>query len=58
MNVDKLLEYFRNQNRMAIALDISRQAVSQFFKIGKVPPGRAIQIEQITKGRIKAVDLI
>lgn len=56
--MDKLLEFFKNKNRLAKALGVSRQAVSAFFKAGSLPPGRAIQVEKLTEGKIKAFELI
>lgn len=55
---EKLFNHFGNQNKMAGELDVTTQAISQWVRDNKVPPARAIQIEHITKGVFKAVDLV
>lgn len=55
---EKLFNHFGNQNKMAGELDVTTQAISQWVRDNKVPPARAIQIENITKGVFKAVDLV
>jgi DNA-binding transcriptional regulator YdaS (Cro superfamily) len=54
----ELFLYFGNQNKMAGQLDVTTQAISQWVRDGKVPPARAIQIEYITNGKFKAVNLV
>lgn len=54
---EELFKYFGGQNKMAGKLNVTTQAISQWVKDGKVPPARAIQIEKITNGEFKAVDL-
>jgi DNA-binding transcriptional regulator YdaS (Cro superfamily) len=53
-----LIEHFGSQNKLAIALGVTKEAVSQWFKAGEIPPARAIQIEKLTDGKIKAIDLV
>tara|TARA_R110000782_G_scaffold171288_2_gene263009 strand:- start:5925 stop:6113 length:189 start_codon:yes stop_codon:yes gene_type:complete len=55
---EKLFNYFGNQNKMAGELDVTTQAISQWVRDNKIPPARAIQIESITNGAFKAVDLV
>ena len=54
----ELFKHFGSQNKMAGQLDVTTQAVSQWAKTGEIPPARAIEIEKITKGKFKAVDLV
>ena len=52
----ELFDYFGSANRFAGALDVTTQAVVHWQKRG-IPARVAIQIEQITGGRFKAIDL-
>lgn len=54
---DDLIHFFGNQNRMARKLNVSRQAVNHWKKSGVVPPSVAIEIERMTNGKFRAVDL-
>lgn len=56
--IDRLVSHFGGQFRLAGALNVSSAAVSMWVKDGKIPPMRAIQIEEITKGKFKAKDLV
>lgn len=53
-----IIEFFGNQERMSEALGVTAAAVAQWVKAGKVPPMRAIQIEALSKGKLKAVDMM
>lgn len=53
-----VIEHFGSSNKLAGALDVSSAAVSQWLDNGYFPPLRAIQIEEITKGKFKAKNLI
>ena len=55
---EDLVKYFGNQNKLSIKLNVSRQAVTQWKNAGFVPPAQAIEIERITQGMFKAVDLV
>lgn len=55
--LDKLFLYFGSQSELARRLAISPAAVTQWLVDG-VPPGRAIEIEKMTGGKFKAVDLV
>ena len=55
---DELFKYFGSQNKMAGDLDVTTQAISQWVRDNKIPPARAIQIEFITKGEFKAINLV
>lgn len=57
--IEKVLVYFNNsQAELARQLDVDRSAISQWVADDKIPPLRAIQIEKLTSGKIKAIDLV
>ena len=53
-----LMNHFETATKLAEALDVSSVAVHYWMKEKNLPPKRAAQIEVITKGAIKARDLI
>lgn len=55
--IDALLDHFGSQYRMAKELGVDRGAVSQWVKNHTIPPQRLIQLERITNGEFKAIDL-
>lgn len=57
MILDEVVEWFGNQNRMARRLGVTRAAVSSWVISNTLPAARAIQIERLTNGEFKAVDL-
>lgn len=54
---DEICNYFGNQARLAKALNVTRVAVSIWKREG-IPAARAIEIEKLTEGRFKAVEII
>ena len=58
VNIADVLEWYGSQANMARALGVDRAAVSGWVKVGAFPPARAIQVEQQSGGRFRAVDLI
>lgn len=56
--MDALLKAFGSQKAIADTLGITESAVSQWFKAGKVPPARALEIVRLTKGAIKLKEII
>ena len=54
--LDKAVEHFGSQAKLAKALDLGPMAVSSWRKRG-VPLRRAVQIEQLTGGVITAAEL-
>lgn len=54
----ELVAYFGTQDKMADALEVTQGAVSQWIATGGLPARRAIEIERITKGRFKALDIV
>ena len=55
--IDEILDWFGGQSETARALGVSPQAVFQWALDGKIPPKRAIQIERLTAGHFKAVEI-
>ena len=53
---EKLISHFGSQANLARALSVTRAAITLWGTEG-VPAGRAIQIERITGGKFKAVDI-
>lgn len=51
-----IVRWFGGRAKMARRLGVSRSAVSQ-WAIEGIPPARAIQIEKVTNGRFKAVEM-
>jgi len=58
VNFKELFEFFGSQNKLAGALDVSTSAICFWKGKGFIPPGNAVEIERITKGKFKAVDLV
>lgn len=54
----RLIEFFGSQAEISRTLNVSDAAVSQWLSDGGLPAKRAIQIERITKGNFKAIDLV
>ena len=54
----EIIKWFGSQVELARQLGVTQAAVAQWVGDEKVPPYRAIQIERITDGEFKAVDII
>ena len=54
----EIIKWFGSQVELARKLGVTQAAVAQWVADAKVPPYRAIQIERITDGQFKAVDII
>ncbi len=54
MHKSEAVSHFGSQRKLADALGISQASVSEWGEL--IPMGRALQIEKITRGRLK-VDL-
>ncbi len=57
LDVDDIIKHFTNQNKMAIRLGVTRQAIAGWRSQNAIPANRAIQIENITKGEFKAINM-
>lgn len=55
--IDEILTHFGNQYQLAKKLGVERAAVNQWVKSGIIPPRRAIEIEKLTEGKFKAVEI-
>jgi len=55
--VDRFCVECGGQSRLARLLQCERQAITHWIKQGWFPPARAIQIERLTEGDYKAVNL-
>jgi hypothetical protein len=57
-SVDDVVAWFGGEQVvLAKKLGVTKAAVSYWVSEGKIPANRAIQVEQLTQGAIKAVDL-
>lgn len=56
--IEEAIEFFGGRNRLAGLLDVSSVAVHWWVKENKLPPYRAIQIEELSGGKFKAKELI
>lgn len=56
--MEALLKAFGSQKAISDALGITESAVSQWFKAGKVPVSRALEIVRITKGKVKLKEMV
>ena len=55
--LERLRMYYGSQRALADVLGVSEVSVSKWMKKGMVPPRRALEIELITGGDIRAVEL-
>jgi DNA-binding transcriptional regulator YdaS (Cro superfamily) len=55
---EKVVEHFGSQANLARELCVTRQAITLWKVLGAIPPGNAVEIERITNGKFKAVDLV
>ena len=56
--INEIIRRFGSQVELARQLGVTQAAVAQWVADETVPPYRAIQIERITDGQFKAVDII
>ena len=56
--IDQVVQHFGTQVAVARELGVSKVAVHHWIKAAGVPALRAVQIEKLTAGKFKAVDLI
>lgn len=56
--IEKVIEHFGGTTKTAKVLGVEPAAVSQWIAKKEIPPKRAIEVERITDGLFKAVDLI
>lgn len=53
MTFDQIIQHFGNQTAAARALGLTQGAVHQ-WKGKRIPPFRQLQIQRLTKGKLKA----
>lgn len=53
-----LINYYGSKKKLADALGVTQPAVSQWLSAGGLPPARAIDVELVTHGQFKAVDVV
>lgn len=56
-SLDKLIEYFGGLQSSADSLGVSRQYLHDCIKKGYLPYRRGVQVEELTKGAIKASEI-
>lgn len=54
---EQIIAYFGSRSELARRLNVAPAAVTQWALEG-IPPARAIEIEQLTGGEFKAVDIV
>ena len=55
--LEEIFKHFGGQSALAEALGIDKSAVTQ-WKTEGVPAFRAVQIEKLTQGKFRAVDIL
>ena len=55
--IDEIVRHFGGRKALAVALNVSPAAVTYWVQDGALPPRRAIQIERLTEGKFKALDI-
>jgi DNA-binding transcriptional regulator YdaS (Cro superfamily) len=53
MKLEQAEQHFGNRRKLAEALGITTQAVSQWVRRGRIPEGIAYKLESITNGALK-----
>ena len=57
--IDMAIQYAGGTGQaLADLLDVSPGAITKWRKEGGLPPGRAIELEQISGGALKAIELL
>ena len=54
---EQILEHFVRKSRIAYLCGVSQPSVSEWFTEG-IPPKRAIQLEELSHGKFKALDIM
>lgn len=57
MTMDSIVEHFGTRSKLARALGVTPVSITQWCGWGYFPAGRAIQLERITKGHFKAINI-
>jgi hypothetical protein len=54
---EKLHDYFKTQDAIALAFKLKRQSIT-YWKMNGIPTERALEVEKKTKGAITAMDVL
>lgn len=55
--IEDIVDHFGGQKALAVALDVTPAAVTYWVQDGALPARRAIQIERLTEGKFKALNI-
>lgn len=55
--MDEIIKHFGGRAKLAYALGVTPSAVTVWCRMGTLPANRAIQIERLSAGRFRAVDI-
>lgn len=55
--MQRALSCFASQTQMALEMEVSVAYVNKLLKTGRVPPGRAVQIEELVEGKVTRHEL-
>jgi DNA-binding transcriptional regulator YdaS (Cro superfamily) len=53
-----IVRFFGSKSKLALALGVERSAVTQWIRRNAIPATRAVQIEQLSCGRFKALEVM
>lgn len=56
--IEDIIKWFGSKSKMARSLGVDRSAVTHWRQKGNLPPMRAIQVERISDGKFRAVDIM
>lgn len=56
--IEDIIKWFGSKSKMARRLGVDRSAVTHWQQKGSLPPMRAIQVERISDGKFRAVDIM
>lgn len=56
--IEQIVEWFGSKSKMARSLGVDRSAVTHWVNKGSLPAYRAIQIEMMSNGKFRAVDIM
>lgn len=56
--IQKIVDWFGSQAEMARQLGVDRSAVTHWLNKGALPPKRAIEVEKLSAGLFRAVDIM
>lgn len=55
--LSELKEFFGSYTKLGLSIGVTPQAVNEWRVKGKIPAGAAVEIERVSKGHFKAVNL-